>query len=334
MNASLDRETAIESAFAAARAADERRVAKLGASADEDHYAQHLAAAILRRDPHLRAAPAILARAAGDPAALARLGIATRRPLAVVQSDPSDGRTYAGDAPLLAVGEPAHPAGRRGRRRRTPPATGAWARPSAPRAISPRPNWTCSWRRPRWWSPGRCRTSAHHWIPPRSRRPPPVTAPDPAAHAPDASELAFFNGWGGFSADGREYVIHVPSEAAGDLRLPPRPWTNVLANDTLGCIVSETGAGATWCGNSREHRLTPWFNDPLLDPHGDAVYLRDDDTGTRFSCLPGPAPARRRLRDPPRPRLHPLPARRRRARCRDPDLRPPQRARPDHRGSG
>ena len=30
-------------------------------------------------------------------------------------------------------------------------------------------------------------------------------------------------------------------------------------------------AGSTWRGNSREHRLTPWANDPLLDPHGDLV---------------------------------------------------------------
>ena len=288
MNASLDRETAIESAFAAARAADERRVAKLGAAADEDRYAQHLAAAILRRDPRLRAAPAILARAAGDPAALARLGIATRRPLAVVQSDPATAARMRGvlrcwqsvDLPIqLVLVADAKDA----------PAAGPGLVHLHPGDLSPTEldllmataSLVVTGSPP----------ALESLDPPPVSGPPPVTAPDPAAGAPDTSELAFFNGWGGFSRDGREYVIHVPSEAAGNLRLPPRPWTNVLANDTLGCIVSETGAGATWCGNSREHRLTPWFNDPLLDPHGDAVYLRDDDTGTRFSGLPGPAPA-------------------------------------------
>jgi cyclic beta-1,2-glucan synthetase len=105
------------------------------------------------------------------------------------------------------------------------------------------------------------------------------------------SELTFFNGRGGFSSDGREYVINLPSDSHGRLDLPPRPWTNVLANEKLGGIVSETGAGATWGGNSREHRLTPWSNDPVLDPSAEALYLRDESDGHYFSILPGPVPA-------------------------------------------
>ena len=101
--------------------------------------------------------------------------------------------------------------------------------------------------------------------------------------------LRAFNGHGGFSADGSEYVIRMPWEREG-LKRPPLPWVNVIANPGFGCIVSETGAGATWGGNSREHRLTPWSNDPVLDPHGEAIYLRDEDTGAWWSPLPGPAP--------------------------------------------
>ena len=117
------------------------------------------------------------------------------------------------------------------------------------------------------------------------------TAAVPTVPLPATPELRFDNGLGGFSADGREYVIRVRSDADGNLVLPPQPWTNVLANDRLGCLVSETGAGCTWSGNSRENRLTPWSNDPVLDPHGETLHLRDDGTGAYFSCLPGPTPA-------------------------------------------
>ena len=102
--------------------------------------------------------------------------------------------------------------------------------------------------------------------------------------------LREFNGHGGFTADGTEYVVRMPYEAGTGLRLPPLPWVNVIANPDFGFIVSETGAGATWSGNSREHRLTPWSNDPVLDPHGEAHYLRDEDSGEWWSPLAGPAP--------------------------------------------
>ena len=109
------------------------------------------------------------------------------------------------------------------------------------------------------------------------------------AESPEA--LRFWNGTGGFSSDGDEYVIRLTPRDDGTLRLPPLPWINVLANDRFGALVSETGAGTTWSGNSREHRLTPWSNDPLLDPHDEAFYVRDEDTGAFWSPLPGPAPA-------------------------------------------
>ena len=102
--------------------------------------------------------------------------------------------------------------------------------------------------------------------------------------------LRAFNGHGGFSADGREYVIRMPRIPEGDLRLPPRPWVNVIANPEFGCIVSERGAGCTWSGNSREFRLTPWSDDPVVDPHEEAFYLRDEQTRLAWSVFPGPRP--------------------------------------------
>ena len=99
------------------------------------------------------------------------------------------------------------------------------------------------------------------------------------------------NGYGDFTADGREYRILVTRGADGSLDLPPMPWTNVLANaHDFGVLVSEKGALTTFHGNSRLHRLTPWRNDPLQDPHDEAFYLRDEATGDYASLLPGPTP--------------------------------------------
>jgi cyclic beta-1,2-glucan synthetase len=94
--------------------------------------------------------------------------------------------------------------------------------------------------------------------------------------------LLFDNGYGGFAPDGSEYVIRVGAKR------PPMPWVNVVANERFGFLVSEAGAGYTWSRNSRENRLTPWYNDPVADPHGEALYLRDEDDGVFWSPLPGP----------------------------------------------
>ncbi len=104
-------------------------------------------------------------------------------------------------------------------------------------------------------------------------------------------DLLHFNGHGGFSQDGREYVIPL-SLKDGRLTLPPMPWVNILANPEFGCMVTERGAGYTWSRNSQANRLTPWSNDPMTDAHGEAFYLRDDGTGFLWSPLPGPCPPR------------------------------------------
>ncbi len=93
-----------------------------------------------------------------------------------------------------------------------------------------------------------------------------------------------------FSKDGSEYIIRMPWRD-GKPGLPPMPWVNVIANERFGCLISETGAGCTWSRNSQANRITPWFNDPVTDPHGEALYLRDEDDGACWSPLPGPAPA-------------------------------------------
>ena len=96
-------------------------------------------------------------------------------------------------------------------------------------------------------------------------------------------ELAYFNGLGGFTLDGKEYAIYL-----GPNTQTPAPWVNIVANPNFGTLVSESGSGFTWYGNSQSNRLTPWFNDPVSDPAGSAIYIRDDDLGVFWSPTPLP----------------------------------------------
>src|SRR6476659_5844020 len=105
---------------------------------------------------------------------------------------------------------------------------------------------------------------------------------------PPNGALRFWNGLGGFTQDGREYVIVVDRHSRVAPNLPPAPWTNVLANPQFGCLVTEAGLGYTWGGNSQMNRLTPWSNDPTSDPPGEVLYLRDEDTGELWTPTPLP----------------------------------------------
>ena len=109
---------------------------------------------------------------------------------------------------------------------------------------------------------------------------------EPVAAAP-VPELILFNGLGGFTPDGREYVVATPAGV-----LPPAPWVNVLANPRFGSVVSEAGSAYTWCENAHELRLTPWHNDPVTDSSGEAIYLRDEETGQVWSPTSLPCPGR------------------------------------------
>lgn len=104
---------------------------------------------------------------------------------------------------------------------------------------------------------------------------------------PAIDALQFYNGLGGFSEDGREYVI-----AMNESKITPAPWSNVIANPMFGSVISESGQAYTWYENAHEYRLTPWDNDPICDRSGEAFYLRDEENGHFWS--PTPLPARGR----------------------------------------
>jgi len=96
-------------------------------------------------------------------------------------------------------------------------------------------------------------------------------------------DLQFFNGLGGFTSAGDEYIIRLIEGAP-----TPAPWANVLANPNFGTLVSESGQAYTWSENAHEFRLTPWNNDPLQDTAGEAFYLRDEESGLVWSPTPLP----------------------------------------------
>jgi cyclic beta-1,2-glucan synthetase len=107
--------------------------------------------------------------------------------------------------------------------------------------------------------------------------PPPEKRSKPANlrfAAPAIPELEFFNGLGGFTADGREYVTVLNGG-----QVTPAPWINVIANESFGFQVAAEGTGYTWSVNSRENQLTPWSNDPVADRPGEVLFVRDEDSG-------------------------------------------------------
>ena len=112
-------------------------------------------------------------------------------------------------------------------------------------------------------------------------RPARSAAPEiPPTPVPDG--LLFFNSYGGFSADGTEYVT-----VLGEGRHTPAPWMNVVANPTFGFHATAEGAGYTWWRNSRDNQITPWGNDPVTAPLCEVVYVRDDESGTVLSPMAG-----------------------------------------------
>ncbi len=103
----------------------------------------------------------------------------------------------------------------------------------------------------------------------------PLSAPKtPKPNAGDGPlppvSLLFDNGRGGFDAETGEYVISMTR--AGQT---PLPWVHVVANPLFGFICGEGGGGYTWSENSHAFRLSPWANDPVLDPLSEKLTLSD-----------------------------------------------------------
>jgi cyclic beta-1,2-glucan synthetase len=277
-----------DGAARAAAAAEGARCRELGLTAANGGALQELAAALLYQHPALRAPAAVLRRAQGGLSQIWAMALGGR-PLAAALGAAADThlqeilRAHAywralglgidlllvADTPEAAQAAARAASGAAGvvvRHRAAVAAADlqvalAWASLVTTRRL-PRLRWGAA---------------------PAARPPRPAPAAPPPGAAPH-----FANAGGGFSAAGDEYVIMVGEGAA---ERPPLAWINVVANEHTGFLASESGAGYTWSRNSREHRTTAWSNDPISDPHSEALYLRDEASGALWSPQPGPRPA-------------------------------------------
>lgn len=103
--------------------------------------------------------------------------------------------------------------------------------------------------------------------------------------APILPELELTNGYGGFTSDGQEYAVILRGRTR-----TPAPWVNVISSPHFGFQVSAEGSGYTWAENSKENQLTPWSNDPVINPTGEAFYLSDEETRQFWSPLAAVCP--------------------------------------------
>jgi cyclic beta-1,2-glucan synthetase len=116
---------------------------------------------------------------------------------------------------------------------------------------------------------------------PRPMARPARRGPPARPRSVSSGDLAFWNGFGGFGKDGREYILRpAPGQST------PQPWINVISNGIFGFHVAAEGGGFTWSQNSRDYQLTPWSNDAVIDPPGEAFFVLDRDTGEVLSPFP------------------------------------------------
>ena len=98
-------------------------------------------------------------------------------------------------------------------------------------------------------------------------------------------DLKYYNDYGGFSQDGKEYYIRVNKDEN-----VPMPWSHIMANENFGTLVTDSMGGYTWYKNSRLNRITAWSNNPILDVPSEIIYLKDYDTKKAWSLGLNPMP--------------------------------------------
>lgn len=95
-----------------------------------------------------------------------------------------------------------------------------------------------------------------------------------------SKELLYYNGFGGFSKSQNEYIIKSSEKTT------VVPWSHIIANENFGTLVTSSGGGYTWHGNSRENKLTSWSNDMVNDEPSEQFFVRHLENNKTFSCTP------------------------------------------------
>ena len=86
----------------------------------------------------------------------------------------------------------------------------------------------------------------------------------------DIEKIKYYNEYGGFSEDGKEYLIKITKEN----RLPT-VWSHIMANEKFGCVTTENMGGYSWFLNSRLNRVSSWENNPSYDIPSEIIYLKN-----------------------------------------------------------
>ena len=101
----------------------------------------------------------------------------------------------------------------------------------------------------------------------------------------NSEDLKYYNEYGGFSSDGKEYLIRINKEN----RLPT-VWSHIMANDKFGTVITENMGGYTWFKNCRLNRVSSWENKPSYDIPSEIIYLKDEETKKSWSLGLNPKP--------------------------------------------
>lgn len=93
-------------------------------------------------------------------------------------------------------------------------------------------------------------------------------------------DLLYYNGFGGFSKDEKEYILKTSE------KYTPLPWSHIIANENFGTIVTSSGGGYIWSGNSRENKITVWCNNQVTDEQSENLIIKNMKTEKTFNAMP------------------------------------------------
>lgn len=110
-----------------------------------------------------------------------------------------------------------------------------------------------------------------------------ITVPnfEKKANLISTEDLSYYNEYGGFREDGREYVIKMTKEVK-----PKVVWSHVLANPNFGTVITNHNSGYTWYQNSRLNRITDWNNNSIVDVPSEIIYVKDKKYQKEWTLCP------------------------------------------------
>ena len=94
----------------------------------------------------------------------------------------------------------------------------------------------------------------------------------------NTDELKYYNGYGAFSKDGKEYIIKINKN-----QKTPTTWSHIIANEKFGTCVTESNGGYTWYKNSRLNRVSSWDNSIIINIPSEIIYLQDEENGKTWT---------------------------------------------------